>query len=1180
MESSGDREGGNSEDLTGTKKPKLQIKKSKLEKMKNTSVGMMKQSQSASDIIEGIRDVNDDFSCSQKRLGFRALSHDSIFLEEQKYTEPPRILSQENMHGKIRALQIKLQKQNIHLGPPPLLLPIKRTEDPGGSSEDDGLPHSPPEILGMPKNMPQKFLIPLRNHSSLSLGGTGSEEEEQSPLQSSSQPLSPCPINSNLAHVSPSAPGSGVDFSTPPQFIPCLDNSAARHRMSVKPRNQRASRKGRRLPISAGCRPRSESMNNLERPLTESEKEEEAALTKEMTRVRSYSSQIIRPGEVLSAPPIKSPLYASPIKPLIGATEVYPTPVMIQSEGRISPTNTSLQQHVLKQQTPTREAASIQKHESATTSLGFRHAPSSAVPAIKKWGGDLKESPLNSKPKSAQDSTVSSTSSTISSVESEQNLPQIKKKVFPQSSDVGVAQRPPSLQRNTYPIDNKTVSRNLQQNITAQYPGKEDSLQSADCQRPLYGSFRFPASSAKSHERQRAVSFTGGVDKSGTKAEPAPAFIASINLKTQDQPRSVQVKTAGQDPLSLIESQRNESKSSNLAVPRKLKDEMLTLTAARRQGDSWASEAQETGVEATEEDVQEAVEEADEAREDLKVNEANEEGKEQEERNAFGVKLRTTSLSLKFQADKAQSELKVKHHSAEVATQGSPLSASPEGQKDNGVGPIGGNMASTVSKESQIHSAEALISAQDSSSPPQSVSRDKEKNIAPIKLECLRTSAQPSPSLIKGTRLGGSPPKENTAVSLTPIDSRSVSLASKESTTVTLSTKELAQVCSEENIPIPTAVKQPQDASFELSWMSMAREKTRSLQQLFTSRLPEFVSLQTTTRSTNMGVPLPQKQTSSTQFSEGSTNLRYQLSATQTSVRPQHTTSIQPAASPASERATFSSQSPSMQSSIRPCMPSTGQSAGVAFPIKQTLTTTSQAQTTQFSVRTGQLPVVSSSATVKPGQSITAYTSGPESNTQKASLPETQTQVSTQSKLRSTQSTCLHLSSTPNFSPTQIFQDPVPLVSQPRPQRAEEVSSPCLGKANQTMVLQGKSPGEATSQWAGGPGSKALFAERWEKRTTDCKGEDQKATAESQPPLQSLASFRTTSSPKNFTESAASSVSMRLDREDKWQKKTVPSASPPSLSSSPLHPISDSGQPSWMELAKRKSLAWSDKAMD
>ena len=41
--------------------------------------------------------------------------------------------------------QEKLQLQNMRLGPPPLVVPIKRQEDLGGSSEDDGLPHSPSE---------------------------------------------------------------------------------------------------------------------------------------------------------------------------------------------------------------------------------------------------------------------------------------------------------------------------------------------------------------------------------------------------------------------------------------------------------------------------------------------------------------------------------------------------------------------------------------------------------------------------------------------------------------------------------------------------------------------------------------------------------------------------------------------------------------------------------------------------------------------------------------------------------------------------------------------------------------------------------------------------------------------------------------------------------------------------
>lgn len=48
-------------------------------------------------------------SCSLGTMGSRALSHDSIFLADQVLTdvEPVRILSQENVHSKIKALQVE-----------------------------------------------------------------------------------------------------------------------------------------------------------------------------------------------------------------------------------------------------------------------------------------------------------------------------------------------------------------------------------------------------------------------------------------------------------------------------------------------------------------------------------------------------------------------------------------------------------------------------------------------------------------------------------------------------------------------------------------------------------------------------------------------------------------------------------------------------------------------------------------------------------------------------------------------------------------------------------------------------------------------------------------------------------------------------------------------------------------
>ncbi|XP_072542167.1 uncharacterized protein cracdla isoform X2 [Salminus brasiliensis] len=1164
MEATGDQEGGNSEDLTGKKKPKLQILKSRLfGKMKRKgNEGVMKQSQSASDIMEGIWNLEDDFHCSQSMLGSRALSHDSIFLADecQSDPEPPRVLSQENIHGKIRALQMKLQQQNMHLGPPPLVLHIKRTEDPGGSSEDDGLPHSPPEILGLPKNMPYK-----------------------SPMQPSSQPVSPQPVSPTPALVSPSVPAPGLDFNTLPQFVPCLDNSAARHRMSIKPRNQRASTKNRRLPTSVGCRPRSESMNNLERPLTESEEEEGAAVTKEMTRVRSYSSQIIRPGEVLSTLPIKSPLSVSPLKSLVGAGDGNATRAKNQPEASSSGTNTLFQHHVLKQQTPAREAVSSQKPEAATAALVPKQAPYSAVPVPKTWSGELRETPYSSTLKSAQDSTVSTVTSSnstarVSSVGFEQNQPQVEKRsntipyhdkrdtlikdimnedhargLFPQASAGGVALRPLSLRRNTSPLDDKVVARNLQQISSAPLPEQGDQLQkrSADHQKPVSGSFRFSVSSDKSHERHRTGSFTGVMAPTGAKREPA-----------QEQLESVQARPIRKDPLSFTEYQANETRAAGTLAVTRPRDPTASISAGRERGDSQASESQETGVEATEEEVQEGIEEADEASEDLKGNDANEEEKEEEERNAFGVKLRTTNLSLKFRTDKAQSELRVKQHSAGVSSLNPPRlmeSTTPaaEGQKGSSVGPIKGNMAGTVSKKSPVHNTEALISAQVSS-------RDKEST-APIRLDDVGAPAQHSSQHVKSTKFVHSLPKESTPVSS----------ASEESAPVSLSTKGFTPVCSVENTPIPTAAKQPQESSSELSWMSMAREKTRSLQQLFTSRLPDFSSLQTTTRSMNMTAAPPQTQTSTSQPSVG----------------PLKTISTQPSDMPASPRATFTAQPSGMQSSVRSSEPTAGQSGAADFSLKRS---TSQTQT-ELSVRAGQLPASRQSAIThslpNSAQGTATYISAPQFNPQTVHtakqqlsqpLSQAQSQASqgtTQSNLRSTQLSCLQLSSSPKLTSHQASQESVSVLLQSRAQMVGDVVPTPLVKVNRTPVLQGKGPVEGRTQWAGGLGSKALLAERWENRAPDTtKVEDQKSTTESRPAP--LAAFRAMSSPSNITESAASSASMRLDREDKWPKKTVPPSSSPSSSSSPPQSIGDSEQPSWMELAKRKSLAWSDKTMD
>ena len=62
--------------------------------------------------------------------------------------------------------------------------------------------------------------------------------EQLSSRHTSDAPVFPQTLNSSVAPV--------ADFSHPPEFSSCLDNSAAKHKLLVKPRNQRSS-KMRRL---------------------------------------------------------------------------------------------------------------------------------------------------------------------------------------------------------------------------------------------------------------------------------------------------------------------------------------------------------------------------------------------------------------------------------------------------------------------------------------------------------------------------------------------------------------------------------------------------------------------------------------------------------------------------------------------------------------------------------------------------------------------------------------------------------------------------------------------------------------------------------------------------------------------------------------------------------------------
>ncbi|XP_067299580.1 CRACD-like protein isoform X2 [Pseudorasbora parva] len=1114
LEASGDPEGEGSDDFTGRKKSRLKSFKSRLfgKIKRKEDDGGMKQSQSESDIAWGMDDS--DYSM----LGSRAFSHDSIFQAEHSHsdTEPLRILSQENIHGKIRALQIKLQQQKMHLGPPPVLLPIKRCEDLGGSSEDDGFPRSPPEV-----SRGEGLYMSISN-------------------KASSQPLSPRPISPAPVPLSPLAPVSGVDFSTPPRFTSLLDNSAARHRMSLKPKNQRASAKNKR----AGSRARSESLNNLDCPLTIRVEEEVQALVKEIPRARSYSSQVLRPGERLTASQIKS----FPVSPLMS--------LQTAGDSRQVSAEPELERKVLSTSPPSPNLREMPPAESPVAK-----PPIPVDPIDRKGKGEVGEK-LNSFKllKNSQNNLVSterpnvSTTPELTLVKDEKfNAMQIQNRTdalskynvqnavnieecmpsthAPASVICGVNLRPSSLRRNAPSTEEKQESKTLQPVSTVSAVNQEDHPQreSIKPQKTLSGSFHFSVSSDKNQERQRTASFTGVVRQAGLNEEAAEAT-PSLNFKKERQVSS-QVEKTIKDPCA------------NLPPASKKEDKTDTDPVMPTKEESQDKKVQEIGVEATEEEVQELAKEAfEDVMEDMTG------GKGRETTNAFGVRLRSTSLSLKFRLDKAQSEDKAKRHNVEVRSPTQPLASQsdsasyvePEDQH-NGPGSI---RLHAKLKNPSLQADESSTSVQFSSSPPKGFCRDKER------AGFLRHAEPPQPTspASKDTKIVTSPPKEGTD----------------------LPREETTAVSSQENAPTSTAT--------EVSWMEMAREKTRSLQQLFTSRLPEFTSLQS--RPTTLTTTQPQMQTSTSQANPKIIqNITSQPTATQPPLRTTETKQG-PSAQPTGRSTQYTTQLTPMQPQTR---------ATTSQNSNQTTTNQSQIESTreiQFQSKTN--------STTKPTLStVTSCTSNVQSTTQavltacaQACAPQSSplraaSQTPTQAILRPTPPPVYpHLSSSPKLTSHLVSQQSANTVSKDQTQNEAGEPTVISGKADRASVPQGKGTGleDGRPVWAAGLGNKTSLVQRWETQTTTAtKTGEQKATSESQSTSQSTVPLRPIS---KVSEASVSSVPMRsTDREDKWQQTPVPPSSSPS-SSSPLQSVRDSAQPSWMELAKRKSMAWNDKTMD
>ncbi|XP_041258693.1 capping protein inhibiting regulator of actin dynamics [Onychostruthus taczanowskii] len=177
-------------------------------------------------------------------MGSRAFSHDSIFIPDGRTESEQAIqaMSQENVLGKVKILQQQLAK-NIKFGQPPQMTISARTMgEANASAEDDALLSSPMET----ETQQDTVISDCSNKSTdtpdflrkMNFLGTGHEMEEKVTPMKSARPKRQFSCSGTI---------ETINLDSVPQALARLDNSAAKHKLSVKPKKQRMSRQHKRL---------------------------------------------------------------------------------------------------------------------------------------------------------------------------------------------------------------------------------------------------------------------------------------------------------------------------------------------------------------------------------------------------------------------------------------------------------------------------------------------------------------------------------------------------------------------------------------------------------------------------------------------------------------------------------------------------------------------------------------------------------------------------------------------------------------------------------------------------------------------------------------------------------------------------------------------------------------------
>ncbi|KAM9796255.1 capping protein inhibiting regulator of actin dynamics isoform 2-T2 [Syngnathus typhle] len=178
--------------------------------------------------------VSDDENASQslrelQPVGSRALSHDSIFIPEEsaKQAGLDHAMSQENVSDKVKNLQKQIA-QTIKFGQRPPSL--RRSEGDEGSSDEEEAPQSP-----------------LRVTAQVEISEPAKAEPTVQAVPQAKSHGTPVKSPRSKRVLPPGGTIESVNLDAVPQSAPFLDNTAAKHKLAIKPKNQRISRKHRRF---------------------------------------------------------------------------------------------------------------------------------------------------------------------------------------------------------------------------------------------------------------------------------------------------------------------------------------------------------------------------------------------------------------------------------------------------------------------------------------------------------------------------------------------------------------------------------------------------------------------------------------------------------------------------------------------------------------------------------------------------------------------------------------------------------------------------------------------------------------------------------------------------------------------------------------------------------------------